>query len=123
MVKIFLDDVRIPSECIHYMHKRIGKENPIYLENWIIVRNYDEFITSIKNNKGNISYISFDHDLADIHYDPKTWKESFEYQEKTGYDCAKWFKEFYEKNNLDFPRLYVHSMNPVGTERIVNLFK
>ena len=31
-MKLFLDDVRIPSDCINYMYKRIGALNPIYLE-------------------------------------------------------------------------------------------
>jgi hypothetical protein len=121
--RLFLDDCRQPNECTHYMHHRIGKENFVYLEEWDIVRNYDEFVEYIKKNAGNISYISYDHDLADVHYNPMTQQESFEYQEKTGYDAAKWMKEYYEKHNLDFPRMYCHSQNPVGTRNIINVFK
>lgn len=125
-MKVFLDDERQPQQCIHYMHLRIGKDNPIYLEDWVIVRNFDQFLLLIetyfeKNIK--ITHISFDHDLADLHYDPATGKESFSYHEKTGYDCAKFMKEFYEEKKLDLPILYVHSMNPVGAENIINLFK
>lgn len=126
MIKIFLDDVRQPEDCLGYMHQRIGSLNPIYREKWEIVRNFDEFVSAIGTAymaKIEITHISFDHDLADIHYDPTTNIESFEYQEKTGLDCAIWFKEFYEKNSLELPVMFVHSMNPVGTKNIIDLFK
>jgi len=123
MKKIFLDDIRQPNECAKYMHTRIGKYNSIYLEDWVIVRNYDEFVLEVSKNFPNISHISFDHDLADIHYDPSTGKESFEYDEKTGYDAAKWLKDYYKNNAHPLPILYVHSMNPVGTQNIINVFK
>ena len=122
-MKVFLDDVRCNEECLNYMYHRIGSLNPIYDEIWSIVRNYDDFIELIKNNYKIITHISFDHDLADIHYDPKTWTESFKYHEKTGYDCAKWLKQFYEDNKIELPIMFVHSMNPVGTEKIIKLFK
>jgi len=123
MCKIFLDDIRQPSECIHYMHQRIGKLNPIYLEDWVVVRNYDEFVDIVTNNINEITHVSFDHDLAEIHYDPRTWTESFKYYEKTGHDCAVWFKDFYTENNKEYPIMFVHSMNPVGTKKIINVFK
>lgn len=122
-MKLFLDDVRNPSECVSYMYKRINELNPIYLEDWYVVRNFEEFQAAITEHYDKITHISFDHDLADIHYNPETWTENFVYQEKTGYDCALWMIDFYNKNNLVFPILFVHSMNPVGTERIINLFK
>ncbi len=37
-MKIFLDDIRHPTECINYMYHRIGALNPIYNEKWEIVR-------------------------------------------------------------------------------------
>lgn len=122
-MKLFLDDIRMPQECIHYMHKRIGDKNQIYLEDWMIVRNYKEFVDAVTKHIDIITHVSFDHDLADIHYDPTTWTESFVYQEETGYDCAKWFKQFYEEKHKELPVIIVHSMNPVGTEKILNLFK
>jgi len=121
-MKIFLDDIRHPQDCLLYMHQRIGTLNPIYLQEWVIVRNYDEFVNVVSNNIDNITHVSFDHDLADEHYDHTTW-ESPMYLEKTGLDCAKWMKDFYEKNNTDLPTMFVHSMNPVGTKNIINLFK
>jgi hypothetical protein len=100
------------------MHQRIGAKNPVYLDNdWVIVRNYHDFCETIKEN-GLPSVVSFDHDLAEIHYDPKTWTEGFEYTEETGDDCARWLIEYCKDNDEDLPVCFVHSMNPVGTENI-----
>lgn len=122
-MKIFLDDVRDPSVCLGYMWQRIGNLNLLYKEEWYVVRNYEDFADIIDKFKGKITHISFDHDLADIHYNPETQTESFEYDEKTGYDAAIYFKKVYEEDNLKFPVLFVHSMNPIGTQNIINIFK
>lgn len=129
-IKLFLDDIRIPMDCVPYMYKRIGNLNPIYLEKWEIVRNYDDFVNAINLHKGKITHISFDHDLSDEHYHGSMYsgKEAYEkylenIKEKTGLDCAKYFKKIYDEENLQYPVLFVHSMNPVGTENIINLFK
>jgi hypothetical protein len=113
---LFLDDVRMPYEVGDYI-------SPVELkamyrkENWQIVRSYDEFVAWILNN-GLPDVVSFDHDIADAHYNPDTWTESFKYQEKTGYDCAKWLTEFCMHECWDLPEYHVHSMNPVGAENI-----
>lgn len=133
-MKIFLDDVRDPIDCAKYMHKRIGKDNFIYLEkDWVIVKNYYEFMTTINQamqDNVKITHISFDHDLADEHYDPSMMVSDEDYnalyetfEERTGYDCAKWLKEWYKEYNLELPIMYVHSMNPIGTQNIINVFK
>lgn len=64
-IKIFLDDIRHPVDCVKYMHTRIGPKNPLYLDEWLIVRTYDDFKDVIIKNAGNISHVSFDHDLSD----------------------------------------------------------
>lgn len=130
--KLFLDDYRQPEECALYMYRRIGKENPIYLDkDWVVVKNYPDFISCIMD-KGVPSLISFDHDLADGHYHKNMQEgilnydsEDFEDDDynKTGYHCAKWLRDFCYVNGVDFPRWFVHSMNPVGTENIVALLK
>lgn len=129
-MKLFLDDIRVPMNCVGYMYKRIGTKNILYTEDWVIVRNYDEFISMIEAYHREITHISYDHDLAEGHYHESMDRSKEEYEkhlenvkEKTGYDCAKYMKTFYETNNIPFPVMFVHSMNPVGTERIVNLFK
>ncbi len=129
-MKLFLDDVRSPQDCAAYMHRRIGALNPIYLEgDWFIVRNFEQFVNAIDNYKRNITHVSFDHDLADGHYhESMNNKEEYEkhlqtVKEKTGLDCAKYLKNVYEDDHLSLPVMFVHSMNPVGTENIINLWK
>lgn len=131
-MKIFLDDVRNPKDCLSYMHTRIGKLNPIYDEDWVIIRNYEDFTEVIEQAhllEQDITHISFDHDLADEHYSygrdtAQAWTEyhSDEGHEKTGLDCAEFVKDFYKQNGLKLPIMFVHSMNPVGTQNIINLF-
>jgi hypothetical protein len=119
MKRLFLDDVRNPIDCSLYM-----RPANIYLEDWDVVRTYNEFIDYITKN-GVPDEISFDHDLADEHYNPSMYeskekygKKSESFREKTGYDCAKWLAEYCIKNIIPMPKCYVHSMNPVGRENI-----
>lgn len=117
---VFLDDVRESKDCVTYMHQRIGDKNPIHLKEWIIAKNYDEFVDIVSENFDTITHVSFDHDLANEHYISD--QPSDMYLEKTGLDCAKWLKEFYEKNDTTLPIMFIHSMNPIGTQRIINEF-
>jgi len=119
MKRLFLDDVRIPINCSAYM-----RPANIYLEDWDVVRTYDEFVEYITKN-GVPDEISFDHDLADEHYDPSMYESIDKYtkkyntfKEKTGYDCAKWLSEYCVNNVIPMPKCYVHSMNPVGRDNI-----
>lgn len=109
---LFLDDERTPSMAGKYMEMNI-----YYDLDWVIVRNYNQFVEFIEKN-GLPEHVSFDHDLANIHYNPKTWVQGFKYQEKTGKDCAVWMVNYCIDNGLEFPIWYVHSMNPVGRESI-----
>lgn len=129
-MKIFLDDVRDPKDCLSYMYRRIGTLNPIYGEEWLIVRNYDQFIKVITNHFDQITHVSFDHDLADEHYNPQMFNNNGDYnhlydnfKEKSGLECAIWMKKFYDENDKKLPIMFVHSMNPVGTQNIINVFK
>ena len=105
MKKLYLDDIRIPKT-----------------EGWDIVRTYEDFVGWIEKN-GLPEEVSFDHDLAEIHYDPKTYTESFKYEEKTGYDAAKWMCDYCWTNGLPIPKWNVHSANPVGRDNIKHLME
>ena len=128
---LFLDDERHPWSV-----KWVQLPNVV----WEVVRNYDEFIQTIQAH-GVPKFVTFDHDLADEHYqamlkecehaDKKFtfWMPgddeheglnmTFDYgPEKTGYDCAKWLVDFCADNGVGFPEYEVHSMNPVGAKRI-----
>ena len=116
--KLFLDDVRSLGETYRYTKNKIYQE-----DDWYIVRNYKEFVELVET-LGLPEVVSFDHDLAEIHYDSSTWTESFKYEEETGYDCAKWLCDYHmdcQKHSIEpieFPQYLIHSMNPVGSKNI-----
>ncbi len=119
---LFLDDLRMPDHVFKYTG-----DSDYARFNWMIVRNYNEFIKTI-NKKGMPQLISFDNDLGIEHtryfFDnggyanpPDPLKGNF--TEKTGYDCAKWLAEFCMDNKIKLPKYKVHSKNPVGRENII----
>ena len=126
--KLFLDDKRNPVHCIGYMYQRIGRKNPIYLENdWVICRNYISFVNTIEN-MGLPEFVSFDHDLSFDHYgisSPEDWRDYYDKpeREKTGYDCAKWMVNYCMDNKESLPEYAVHSDNIVGAENILSYLK
>lgn len=113
MYKLFLDDVRVPSD-VKWVELPVGP--------WVIVRNFLDFKVVI-GTRGLPEHISFDHDLASEHYDPALWKkfgisDYKKLENPTGYDCAAWLIEHCRTFDKDFPSYTVHSMNPVGAARI-----
>lgn len=113
MTKLFLDDHRTPEECVGDIYDQ-GK--------WDIVGDFDEFQAYIME-RGIPDVISFDHDLADEHYDIDWWDV---YKEgrlaptsaRTGLDCIKWLYKFCDESDTELPECIVHSMNPIGREVI-----
>lgn len=125
MKKLFLDDLRIPKDAIGLVSSAM---NQFYWDdNWIVLRNYTEFCDWI-NSYGLPDFISFDHDLADFHYDlePEDYDKmsendmiiKFGSMEKTGLDCAKWLVDYCLELKLELPDYIVHSANPVGKKNI-----
>jgi hypothetical protein len=127
MKKLFLDDIRIPKDAIGLVPSAM---NQFYWENdWNVVRNYDEFCDYIQKY-GSPDFVSFDHDLADDHYNDlfsdENWSKNDtdivlkydDYKEKTGYECAKWLVDYCLENGLQLPDYAVHSANPVGKKNI-----
>lgn len=113
---LFLDDVRMPINAFFYTNEKM------FIDwEWIIVRNYDDFVECIEKN-GIPNHIAFDHDLGREHYngtDPKNIDYD-NYTEKTGFHCAKWLIEYCMDNDVDVPEYYVHSMNNTGKRNIVS---
>jgi len=110
---LFLDDVRHPDDVTWVT---------IPPHNWIIVRNYNEFVNFISKN-GVPAYVCYDHDLSDIHYGHGLQGDSIpydKYDEKTGYHCAKWLVDYCMKKGVKHPDYVVHSMNPVGSQNIIS---
>lgn len=119
MKKLFLDDIRQPKDAINLVPSNYNK---IFWDNdWSIVRNYREFVNWILSN-GVPDLISFDHDLADIHYevDFSDWEFSSDQLgvEETGLDCAKWLVDYCVDNGSILPKYIVHSANPAGKKNI-----
>lgn len=117
---LFLDDVRVPKDV---------KWVTLPAVNWVIVRNYDEFVKTI-TEKGLPFFISFDHDLGEEHY-PRTGHGGRiqlpkvipydTYKEKTGYHCAQWLVNHCHEHKKRLPVFIVHSLNSVGKENIYHL--
>lgn len=115
---LFLDDdpIRIPN--------KLGWIK-LPLVEWTIARNYQQFCDII-NKQGCPRIVSFDHDLADVHYGVDWDRRGNDYsgiKEKTGYDCARFLVNYCLNNNQEFPLYYVHSMNPVGRNNIINFIE
>jgi hypothetical protein len=125
MKKLFLDDIRNPKDAAGLAPQAAA----LYFTDWDIVRNYQEFIDYISTN-GIPDIISFDHDLADEHYQDllsdQNWYKpdaninlSYDnYNEKTGLDCAKWLVDFCIDGGFTLPQYIVHSANPAGRKNI-----
>lgn len=117
---LFLDDERNPGDVTWCK---------LPSAQYAVVRNFDEFIRHVLTF-GVPKFVAFDHDLADFHYQVMLGENSYTYDdgdlkktfsygtEKTGFDCAKWLVDFCEERHVKFPDYVVHSMNPVGRERI-----
>lgn len=111
MMKIYLDDVRVPLDS-----------------NWVVVRNYDEFVSKINEiGLSNIDLISLDHDLdktAMIEWSKNTFKSyTINYdniKEKTGLDCAKWLVKQWEDGKT-VVQVVVHSANAIGSGNIMGI--
>ena len=98
-MKLYLDDIRNPEQTYPYD------------TDWLVVRNYTEFISALEKHFLDLEIISFDHDIDS--YD--------EYgNELTGYDCVKYLCNYIQNNSLDSSRLRLnfHSANPVGKENM-----
>jgi hypothetical protein len=121
---LFLDDMREPRDV---------KWISLPLVDWEVARNYKEFVSYIEKY-GLPEIISFDHDLADEHYNSYhmsldehgEMKGEIKYdgfKEKTGHDCAKWLAEYCLDKNLPIPVYYLHSMNHIGCLNIDSILK
>ena len=133
--RIYLDDIRTP----------ISPNNAWVdgIQEWTVVRSYEEFVSKVNEiGLNNIELISLDHDLGDTamneYYNNVSPNYKLDYnniEEKTGYDAAKWLVNlFYSLNenrinmsrgekkrdkNFYFPRVVVHSANPIGSANIM----
>jgi hypothetical protein len=107
---LYLDDVRTPVT-----------------DNWIVCRNYDEFVAQVKfHGLDSFEIISLDHDLGEQamveYYTNVRNNYTLDYQninEKTGYDAAKFLVAESMGKSIPLPQIYVHSANPIGSANIM----
>jgi len=87
-MKIYLDDMR---------------ELPVWAVygGWILVRTYEDVIACLET--GRVAELSLDHDLG---------------TKKTGYDVLLWIEEKVIEENFIPPKIYIHTMNPVGRKNM-----
>lgn len=110
---LFLDDVRDPKEVTWVILPKTT---------WIVVRNYKSFESTVLT-MGMPSFVTYDHDLNDVHYGHGLKGDDIpydSYKEKTGYDAAKWLVDYCMKKGVKHPPYMVHSMNPVGKSNIIS---
>ena len=113
-MKLFLDDNRLPAEVNGDIYDEAG---------WRVVGNYQEFISYVME-EGVPEVVSFDHDLADEHYDIDWYEVYVEglmpaTSQPTGLECLKWLVKFCQDTNTPMPKkMLCHSMNPIGKQMI-----
>ena len=94
-MKLYLDDIRNP-------HQTYPNDS-----DWLVVRNYNEFVSAIEKHFSDLEIISFDNDLANFDSDGN---------EITGYTLVKWLCDYILDNDLDISNLEIrfHTANPIG---------
>ncbi len=104
-MKVFLDDLRVPTMS-HTKGKGLGRA---YETDWVIVRDYFEFIDLIDKHFNDIELISFDHDLA-------CYKDGEEFTGKTAVD---YIINYCLDHDKKFPNWYAHTDNTNGRQNII----
>jgi len=106
---LWLDDCRDPMKNDWMTFSCIGNNCEV-----VWVKTYRGFVEYIEQN-GMPDGINFDHDIENFHITKST------YVEKTGMTCALWLVDYCMDNNVELPKWYTHSANPVGKKNIDRL--
>jgi hypothetical protein len=109
-LRLYLDDIRTPVD-----------------DDWIVVRNYDEFVSQIKlHGLGNFEVISLDHDLGEgamiEYYTNVKNNYMLDYNninERTGMDCCHYLVSESMNLKIPLPQIYIHSANPIGSANMM----
>jgi len=102
-MKIFLDDRR--TEEYIKRHHTLSQ-----IEGLVIVKTYDEFVSVVNEHLKEITFVSFDHDLACFDKYAKEW---------TGKDACMYLVDMCIENQINFPDWYVHTDNVNGGPNII----
>lgn len=99
-IGLFLDDLRVVKDVTWLTY-------PDNIE-WIVVRSSVEFFDAWYAQKGNKSFVSFDHDI----------QEFVEGEEITGYSVLKELVDVCLWNNVEIPQCFFHTRNPIGKKNM-----
>lgn len=124
---LFLDDERVPSDAQEYT-KWVYND-----KEWLVVRNYEQFCEAIKQF-GMPRIVSFDHDLKPNHIPPRYMWDNYELSKrwqdenlnvfsKTGRKCAEYLIGATGVLDKKPTGVWIHSQNPVGSDKIEKLFR
>lgn len=108
---LYLDDKRTTPIVSHNAERGLGLAFG-HSNEWVIARNYAEFISILEANFDLIDFISFDHDISSYDIDEN---------ELTGKDAADYLINYCLDNNKVLPDWFVHSDNTGGNKNIRQL--
>lgn len=110
-IAVFLDDERE----IDFIKNKVDVDS----YEWIVMRNYFDFVDYVDENFDKVKLISFDHDIDSFDEGGLEW---------TGRDAARYLidkcqdGDNHEKDYV-FPDFLVHSMNNIGRQNIISDIK
>lgn len=127
-MNLFLDDVRQPKDAFLTDEMSWLRDyTKIPDENWVVVRNYDDFVKVIQE-RGIPSTVAFDCDLHKEHMRHYVkdamitgvyeWEN---FKVKCGIHCAEYLKDLVKTNKS--VKIVVHSANECGRKIIKEIFK
>jgi hypothetical protein len=127
---LMLDDIRDVKDCYLYGEKiKLEDKLKIPRGSWKIVRNYDQFVFSIKNH-GVPTHVSFDNDLCPNHYEIfiKAASEGgfldWQFvQPKMGLHALEFLIDFCNKEKIEIPIIYIHTANHLAREEMQNILR
>lgn len=127
-MNLFLDDIRNPNDA-YINGKSLLTITDTTVDDWTIVRNYDDFCMMVRNVMPEM--ISFDHDLHFEHMrhyaDVTVQNGVIEYgnlKHKTGKSCAEFLvSEWRRQGMVHAPKFYIHSANQWGSIEIAKVLK
>ena len=106
-MNLFLDDIRTPSMA-HNATKGLGVGYSA-TDQWVIARDYFDFVDIVNKHFDEIKLVSFDHDLACVK-DGREW---------TGKDAADYLINYCLDHDKKFPDWYAHTDNTSGRQNII----
>ncbi len=125
---LFLDDRREVDEAWLFDSDTL-LTNFSGIDNWIIVRSYDEFVRWIDMN-GIPDNVSFDHDLCEdamVQFENALANNGFidyvKYTQKTGKHCAEYLVKSCKEKNIPIPNYYIHTANHLAAPIIRDILE